>query len=137
MPRQPALTGQRWSKDAAIGNNTVVSGTSRDARGFFIFPDRSGLTHLMGSVFELQIVRRDIPSKALKRGIHTMSKRKSDKPSQKTEQTGSPSKKLHFMAESRYLASEERVREFARKYPGEYVISLMPPMAPKPKKKGE
>ena len=91
----------------------------------------------MGSAFELQIVRRDIPSKALKRGIHTMSKRKSDKPSQKTEEANSPSKKQHFMATSRYLASEEEQREFARKYPGEYVISLTPAMAPKPKKKGE
>ena len=36
--RQPALTGQRWFKDAAIGNNTVVSETSRDARGFLFSP---------------------------------------------------------------------------------------------------
>ncbi|SVD81367.1 uncharacterized protein METZ01_LOCUS434221, partial [marine metagenome] len=48
-----------------------------------------------GSAFELQLVRRGIPPEALKRGIHTMSKRKSDtssKPSRKTEQAGSPSK---------------------------------------------
>ena len=37
-------------------------------RGVFIFPDRSGLTHLMGSVFELQLVHRGIGPKALKRG---------------------------------------------------------------------
>jgi hypothetical protein len=91
----------------------------------------------MGSVFELQLVHRDIPPKALKRGIHTMSKRKSDKPSQKTEQASSPSQSPRFPEGSRYLASEEEQREFARKYPGEYVISLTPLMAPKPKKKGE
>ena len=85
-------------------------------------------------------MRRDIPSKALKRGIHTMSKRKSDtssKPSQKAEQTNSPSKSPRFPEGSRYLASEEEQREFARKYPGEYVISFAPPIVPKPKKKGD
>ena len=92
----------------------------------------------MGSVFELQLVRRGIGPKALKRGIHTMSKRKSDtssKASQKAGQTSSLSTKLHYGATSRYLASEEEHREFARKYPGEYVISLTPPIVPKPKKK--
>ena len=66
-----------------------------------------------------------------------MSKRKSDtspKPSQNAEQTNSPSKSPRFPEGSRYLASEEEHREFARKYPGEYVISLTPAMAPKPKK---
>ena len=82
-------------------------------------------------------MRRGIPSEALKRGIHTMSKRKSDKPSQKTEQASSPVERLHYGATSRYLASEEEHREFARKYPGEYVITLTPPIASKPKKKGE
>ena len=94
----------------------------------------------MGSAFELQIVRRDIPSKALKRGIYKMSKRKSDtssKASQKAGQTNSPAKSPRFPEGSLYLASEEEQREFARKYPGEYVISLTPAMAPKPKKKGE
>jgi len=44
-PRQPALTGQRWFKDAAIGNNTVVSGTSRDVgEGFFTFSPNNGRT---------------------------------------------------------------------------------------------
>ena len=69
-----------------------------------------------------------------------MSKRKSDTPSkasQKGGQASSPSKKPHFMAASRYLASEEEQREFARKYPGEFVIALTPPIAPKPQKKGE
>ena len=69
-----------------------------------------------------------------------MSKRKSDtssKPSQKGEQASSPTKSPRFPEGSRYLASEEEHREFARKYPGEYVISLTPPMAPKPKKKGD
>ena len=105
-----------------------------------ISQNNQGLTHLKGSVFELQLVHRGIPSEALKRGIHTMSKRKSDtssKASQKAGQASSPSKKPHFMAASRYLASEERQREFARKYPGEYVNSLTPPIVPKPKKKGE
>ena len=102
-----------------------------------IIQNNRGLTRLKGSAFELQIVRRDIPSEALKRGIHTMSKRKSDKPSQKAEQASSPVERLHYGATSRYLASEEEQREFARKYPGEYVISLTPAMAPKPKKKGE
>ena len=94
----------------------------------------------MGSVFELQIVRRGIPPEALKRGIHTMSKRKSDtssKASQKAEQASSPSKSPRFPEGSRYLASEEEQREFARKYPGEYVISFAPPIVPKPKKKGD
>ena len=66
-----------------------------------------------------------------------MSKPKSDKPSQKAEQASSPSKSPRFPEGSRYLASEERHREFARKYPGEYVITLTPPIAQKPKKKGE
>ena len=100
-----------------------------------IIQNNRGLTRLKGSAFELQIVRRDISSEALKRGIHTMSKRKSDKPSQKTEQASSPSKGPRFPEGSRYLASEEGQREFARKYPGEYVISLTLPMAPKPQKK--
>jgi len=65
-----------------------------------------------------------------------MSKRKSDKPSQKTEQASSPVERLHYGATSRYLASEEEHREFARKYPGELVITLTPPKAPKPQKKG-
>ena len=94
----------------------------------------------MGSVFELQLVHRGIGPKALKRGIHTMSKRKSDtssKPSRKTEQTNAPSKSPRFPEGSRYLASEEEQREFVRKYPGEYVISFTPPIAPKPHKKGE
>jgi hypothetical protein len=69
-----------------------------------------------------------------------MSKRKSDtssKPSQKLEQASSPSTRLHYGATSRYLASEEEHRQFARKYPGEFVIALTPPIAPKPQKKGE
>ena len=59
----------------------------------------------MGSAFELQLVRRDIPSKALKRGIYTMSKPNFDKPSQKTEQARSPTKGPRFPEGSRYLAS--------------------------------
>ena len=93
----------------------------------------------MGSVFELQLVHRGIPPEALKRGIHTMSKRKSDtssEASQKAEQAGSPSKSPRFPEGSRYLASEEEQREFARTYPGEYAVTLAPPIAPKPKKKG-
>ena len=94
----------------------------------------------MGSVFELQIVHRGIPPEALKRGIHTMSKRKpntSSKPSQKAEKTSSLTKSPRFPEGSRYLASEEEHREFARKYPGEYVISFAPSIVPKPKKKGD
>ena len=84
-------------------------------------------------------MHRGIPPEALKRRIHIMSKRKSDtlsKSSQKAEQISSPSTRPHFLVGSRYLASDERVRQFARKYPGEFVITLMPPKAPKPKKKG-
>jgi len=69
-----------------------------------------------------------------------MSKRKSDtssKASQKAGQTNPPSKSPRFPEGSRYLASEEEQREFARKYPGEYVISFAPPIVPKPKKKGD
>ena len=81
----------------------------------------------MGSVFELQLVHRGISPKALKRGIHTMSKRKSDKPSQKTEQASSPVERLHYGATSRYLASEERHQQFARDYPGDLVITMNNP----------
>ncbi len=57
-------------------------------------------------------------------------------PFQKPEQASSPSTRLHYIAGSRYAVSGERVRQFARKYPGEYVINLTPPIAPKPQKKG-
>ena len=53
-----------------VGNNTVVSGTSRDARGF-LFALTDPLT---GSVFELQLVHRGIPPEALKRGEPEMAK---------------------------------------------------------------
>ena len=66
-----------------------------------------------------------------------MSKREpnaSSKSSEKAERTSSPTKSPRFPEGSRYLASEEEQREFARKYPGEYVISFAPPIVPKPKK---
>ena len=55
-----------------MGNNTVVSGTSRDARGFLF---ASTLTDpLTGSVFELQLVHRGMKPKALKRRRRQMAK---------------------------------------------------------------
>ena len=48
-------------------------------------------------------------------------------PSSQATSTSSPSTKLHFMAASRYAASEERVRQFASDYPGDLVVTMNNP----------